>query len=347
MNAGGRIALVCLALAGCGRIHYDPLSLARDAGRDAFVPEGVDADLDAIVIVDPDAALDASSADGGGSGLCADERVVTTTAASGPGSWREAIEAPCPAGEVCITFDLPPEMRGAEGFVVGTGGDVRLACPQMSVLGSTQGMRRGVANTGFHSHPVGASAIDLRVDEVEIEIDDRLILDESQPTVEGVAVYALVVAPEGSSATLIDVIVGASPRFTTRARRDTQPVLVLGGAGADVRTVYVGVGDDLGSDGAVAFPSGSGSTVFDLDVHATMPSAASSIVQIRGPSGLAIQHSSAVGLSGFGSAFRAELVSGFSIRESTGGAAGASCQIEVVDATGPTLSGNVGNVCIR
>jgi hypothetical protein len=44
MILGGRIALVGLALAGCGRIHYDPLARAPDAGRVAFVAEGVDAD---------------------------------------------------------------------------------------------------------------------------------------------------------------------------------------------------------------------------------------------------------------------------------------------------------------
>ncbi len=343
--------IVCAAAAGCGRIHYDPLVRATDAGRDAFVPPGVDADLDALVIVDPDAAIDAAAegtdTGGGGPGLCDDERIVTTTAAAGPGSWAAAIGAGCPTGDVCITFDLPPGMRGADGFVVGSGSDVTLDCAQLSVRGSTQAMRRGETNTGSHAHPVGASAAELQIDDVEVEITDRLIFVGSEPTLEGVAVYSVILDAEASDATLDGVIIGASPRFETRPRRDPAPAFVTGSAGGAVTRVYVASPDGFGDDALVYVPSGNGATFDELDVHAGAPPDAGPIVWVRGPSGIRITHSSASGLAPFDAAFLLQEAPGAIVRECTGAAAGASCQFETVDSAGPSLSGNIGNLCIR
>lgn len=346
-----RVVIVCSVIAGCGRIHYDPRVAATDAGRDAFVPPGVDADLDALVIVDPDAAIDAATegtdTGGGGPGLCDDERVVTTTAAAGPGSWAAAISTGCPTGDVCITFDLPPEMRGPDGFVVGSGSDVTLDCAQMSVRGSTQAMRRGETNTGSHAHPVGGSDAELRIDDVEVEITDRLIFVGSEPTLEGVAVYGVILDAAASDATLDGVIIGASPRFETRPRRDPAPALLTGSAGATVIRVYVASPDGFGDDAVVSAQGGNGATFDDLDVHAGAPPSAGPIVWLRGPSGVRITHSSARGPAPFDAAFLLEEAPGAIVRECTGEAAGASCQFETVDSAGPTLSGNVGNLCIR
>lgn len=361
MRKGAEIVVAAALLAaGCGRLRYEPSS---DAGRDVFVPEGVDASLDAAA--QPDAALDPDAplapcvrdADCASMSVCIASRcepmacdteiVVRTTAPSGPGSWLDAIASRCSGGELCITFDLPLSERGAEGFVLGAGEEVHLACAGTSILGGTQASRHGRTNTGFHSHPVGSSGTELRVDEVEIEIRDRIFLEGPNARVSDVAIDGLTVTSAASGSVIERSLVGASARFSTRLRADGQPVLVLDASGLDVRSVYVAAPDGVGGSGVVRFVSGGGVSVTDLDVHAGAGPSAAGVVEIEDLLGLTIVHASAVGRASFTSAFHAVSPTGLEISDSTADVEDAACQLEVVGGVGPALSGNVGNVCIR